>query len=410
MANPAKMATAMKAMPGIGQSLTCFGLILLVVIGGAGVLLLAVVGLLLATASDQAGADADASSETCAPAESVETAGGGGEWEASVDEEVSGATTPLDVPSEYEDLIAEAAETANFPEEVVAATIQQENRSWETGESSHAGAMGIAQFMPGTWDGLIENGLIDSDADPMDPDDAIPAMGEYLNYLREQVEPHSDSLNETVELTLASYNAGHGAVADAGWSVPDIPETRSYVVEIFWMLNEAGSEVSGGSSSCTPSAPDIAGLTCDETGTENQWDLHVTTHYGLWCAEEAIDQGWQVTSGKRGSDTNSDHFYGQAVDFGPEGWAGNDLTYSGFGLNQEAVDVGDELALLFLENAEELDVRYIIWFDEIWRCGDDTDQWLPYNGNPHDASNLHIDHVHVSFDRSGGHTDSPCPS
>ena len=81
---------------------------------------------------------------------------------------------------------------------------------------SPAGAQGIAQFMPAT---AIAYGL----DDPFDPEQAIEAQATMMGELLAQF--------GSVELALAAYNAGPGAVAGCN-CIPPYPETQAYVVRI----------------------------------------------------------------------------------------------------------------------------------------------------------------------------------
>jgi soluble lytic murein transglycosylase-like protein len=81
---------------------------------------------------------------------------------------------------------------------------------------SHAGALGLAQLMPGTARGL--------GVDPLDPVDNLTGGARYLS-------TQLDAFG-SVELALAAYNAGPGRVSAAGNRVPDIVETQLYVVRV----------------------------------------------------------------------------------------------------------------------------------------------------------------------------------
>lgn len=124
------------------------------------------------------------------------------------------------IPDQYVDLVEEAAETSGFSVEIHAAQIEQES-GWDETARSRVGAQGIAQLMPDTAESLGVD-------DPDDPDQAIPALGEYMAQVREAVEPYADSEGEEVELALAAYNAGPGAV-EQHEGIPPYNETRDYV-------------------------------------------------------------------------------------------------------------------------------------------------------------------------------------
>jgi soluble lytic murein transglycosylase-like protein len=89
---------------------------------------------------------------------------------------------------------------------------------------SPAGAVGIAQFMPGTAEAY---GL----RNPFDADRAIDAQAHLMRDLLGRF--------GSVPLALAAYNAGAGAVASCG-CIPSFPETQAYVAKILGLLDGAG--------------------------------------------------------------------------------------------------------------------------------------------------------------------------
>jgi len=112
------------------------------------------------------------------------------------------------------------ARQAHLSPEFLAATILQES-AYDPRAISSAGALGIAQFMPGTAD--------DAGVDPFDPFDALAGASRMLGgYVRayggEYSDPHA--------VALAAYNAGPGAVASYH-GVPPYRETLDYVSVIY---------------------------------------------------------------------------------------------------------------------------------------------------------------------------------
>lgn len=79
---------------------------------------------------------------------------------------------------------------------------------------SHAGAIGLAQLMPGTARGL-----------GVDPRDPLENLAGGAAYLRAQLRTF-----DRVDLALAAYNAGPARIRDG--RVPDIVETQLYVVRV----------------------------------------------------------------------------------------------------------------------------------------------------------------------------------
>jgi hypothetical protein len=120
------------------------------------------------------------------------------------------------VPAEYRDNLEKAERDYGVPATLLAAQIQQES-GFDKDAGSRAGAQGISQFMPDTAAGL--------GVDPWDPDSAIDGQARMMKGLLDQ-------FGGNVELALAGYNAGAGAVEAAGNQIPDFPETQNYVASI----------------------------------------------------------------------------------------------------------------------------------------------------------------------------------
>lgn len=93
---------------------------------------------------------------------------------------------------------------------------------------SRCGAVGVMQLMPGTARAL---GVADS----YDPEQNIMGGAKYLRQML-------DEFGGDVELALAAYNAGPGAVRKYG-GVPPYAETQNYVRTV---ANYAGDSVSAG--------------------------------------------------------------------------------------------------------------------------------------------------------------------
>ena len=92
--------------------------------------------------------------------------------------------------------------------------IRQES-GFRTGATSPVGAMGLMQLMPGT---AARYGV----TNPYDPAQSIMGGTRYLaNLLR--------LFGGRVDLALAGYNAGEGAVMKYGRRVPPYAETQNYV-------------------------------------------------------------------------------------------------------------------------------------------------------------------------------------
>jgi soluble lytic murein transglycosylase-like protein len=124
---------------------------------------------------------------------------------------------PADIPTsgdaELDRLIFKAGEEQGVDPRLLHAVIWQESR-YKTQALSHAGAQGLMQLIPDT----AKRFGCD---DPNNPEKNIAAGAKYLSWLLKR-------FSGNVELALAGYNAGEGAV-DKYDGVPPYNETQNYV-------------------------------------------------------------------------------------------------------------------------------------------------------------------------------------
>jgi soluble lytic murein transglycosylase-like protein len=132
------------------------------------------------------------------------------------------------VPPRFAPAISRAAQRWSVSAALLAAQIFVES-GFNPFAVSPAGAQGIAQFMPGTAQGI---GL----EDPFDPTQAIDAQAHLMRDLLRRF--------GTVPLALAAYNAGPAPV-QACACIPPFPETRGYVARILGLLGGAGATPPG---------------------------------------------------------------------------------------------------------------------------------------------------------------------
>jgi soluble lytic murein transglycosylase-like protein len=126
---------------------------------------------------------------------------------------------------EIEKIVKEAAERHQVDPALVRAVIQTES-AWNPQAVSPKGAQGLMQLMPATAD---QHGVNDA----FDPRQNVNAG---VRHLRMLLEKYSGDL----DLALAAYNAGEGAVRRAG-GVPNYAETRTYVQKVTDAYFQPGS-------------------------------------------------------------------------------------------------------------------------------------------------------------------------
>src|SRR3984957_12444545 len=115
-----------------------------------------------------------------------------------------------------EKLVREAAERHHVDPALIRAVIQTES-NWNSGALSRKGAGGLMQLIPTTAQRFGASDLFN-------PQQNIDAGVRYLKTLLERY-------NGNLDLALAAYNAGEGAV-DRAHGIPAFRETRNYVQKV----------------------------------------------------------------------------------------------------------------------------------------------------------------------------------
>ena len=115
-----------------------------------------------------------------------------------------------------EKLVREAAERHHMDPALIRAVIETES-GWNATAKSRKGALGLMQLIPTT---AVRFGVNDA----FSPQQNVDAGVRYLKTLLERY-------NGNLDLALAAYNAGEGAV-DRAHGIPAFRETRDYVQKV----------------------------------------------------------------------------------------------------------------------------------------------------------------------------------
>jgi len=107
------------------------------------------------------------------------------------------------------------------------------------------------------------------------------------------------------------------------------------------------------------------------------------------AAKFDIATGNVLGLGNRAANPKSDHPNGRAIDLMVPDWRTTSAT-------------GDEWAQFAIDNAEAFGVKYVIWNARVWLAS--TGEWESYShpSGATDATNMHLDHVHVSVHGTAG--------
>ena len=124
----------------------------------------------------------------------------------------------------YVPQIEQIARTYGLDPRLMHAVIGAES-AYDPAAVSNKGAMGLMQLMPDT---ARRFGV----EDPFDPTANMHGGARYLRWLM-------DRFQNDLELVLAAYNAGEGAVERYGNAIPPYAETRTYVARVLDYYNNS---------------------------------------------------------------------------------------------------------------------------------------------------------------------------
>ena len=141
---------------------------------------------------------------------------------ASTSRSYGGSGSRMLSKSQFNDVIAQAASRYQVDEKLVHAVIQTES-AYNANAISSAGAVGLMQLMPGT---ARRFGVTDRQ-------DPVQNVDGGTRYLKELL----GMFNSNLDLAVAAYNAGEGAVMKYNNSIPPYPETQNYVRQVLARYN-----------------------------------------------------------------------------------------------------------------------------------------------------------------------------
>jgi soluble lytic murein transglycosylase-like protein len=126
------------------------------------------------------------------------------------------STNSSELAARYDDPIREAATLYHLPEGLIRAVIHAES-NFDPRVVSPANAKGLMQLLPSVAERMMVT-------DIMDPRQNILGGSRYLRVL-------ANTFNGNLQLTVAAYNAGAGAVARYS-GIPPYAETQAYVAKV----------------------------------------------------------------------------------------------------------------------------------------------------------------------------------
>lgn len=187
--------------------------------------------------------------------------------------------------SPYDSFFYEAAQTYNVPAALLIAMGKVES-DFNPNVVSGAGASGIMQLMPSTAASLGVSNVFD-------PRENIMGGAKYVSQLIEQFKGYSNGL----ELAIAGYNAGPGAVMKYGYQIPPYAETQAYVKKVLGYVEIQQYQTSTSSSS----AKDVQKSDADTEKLQTSYELLKES------VEKHLDSffDWSVTDERKGEATET---------------------------------------------------------------------------------------------------------
>jgi len=268
---------------------------------------------------------------------------------------------PSDIPATVLALYQQAAAAHRLPWPLLAGVGMEETNHGRNNRTSSAGARGLMQFMPATFAVYGIDGNGDGRATITNDADSIHSAANYLAALGA-----SDG-GDSVRRAVFGYNR-------ATW----------YVNDVLTYAQHYASQACVAEEGKLPKGPDGP---CPPSGSAAERGLRPAALRGLRCVKATFP--WIRSMGGVGSRPNkSDHPAGRAVDFMIPAWN-----------TREGRARGWQVAHWLQAHAAELDVKYLIYDDHVWRAYRPSQGWTRYthpNGATTNPTLRHLDHVHLS--------------
>lgn len=195
---------------------------------------------------------------------------------------ILGLDMTTNLTSPYDAIFTEASQTYGVPEALIKAIAKAES-NFNPSVVSGAGAIGIMQLMPGTAASL--------GVDPWDAKQNIMGGTKYIAGNIEQFKGCPNGL----ELAIAAYNAGPGAVIRYGYQIPPYKETQNYVKKVLGYISIQEAGTSNGTTSSEGNENE------DLSGSYNQLRSVVTEYIDSFFS-------WSITEEKE-TDTATTAYY-----------------------------------------------------------------------------------------------------
>lgn len=142
----------------------------------------------------------------------------------------TGGLNTKNIPTQYVSVVQKAGSMCKeVTSSLIAAQIEAES-NWNPNAHSSAGAVGISQFLPSTFNVWATDGDGDGITDINNPQDEIMSQGKYMCAIVNSIK-QSNIKGDIQSLALAAYNAGIFSVLKAK-GMPNITETQNYVSKI----------------------------------------------------------------------------------------------------------------------------------------------------------------------------------